>query len=450
MIKKVIYLPVQIKKRAFVAKLLLGYLSLKDHYCFIIGKRHSVKKIALHGPAGVFLEKDFFGKKGEYFNKFKNRDMKFYGLDDEGLVFHDNNEYLNRRVDYNNLKYLERVFAWGTRQANILNNFLGPNEGKKVVIVGNPRIDLLSGIGVHIYHKQIDCINKNYGNFILFNSFFALANGIKSIDELVDRLKRLKNNISDDIINYWYGFYEYQKQLFELIKDALKILAEKKQINIVIRPHPNEKIATWNKIFKNYKNVIVNKEFDIFPWIYTAKAIIHNSCTTGVEAYLLGKKVIAYQPVVNERFDLDLPNSLSIKITHIGGLKDIIEKIINNDYEENKDDLIEKERIMRHHIHLDKQLSSELILKEFNKNNYSKDIPTFKRDYFDLASGIVLNAIDRIYKVLKKDSRINNDFPYTKKNEIKDYLNLLNNYFGYNIKFKIKQLASSCFLVSPK
>jgi len=100
---------------------------------------------------------------------------------------------------------------------------------------------LLSNIGAHVYHKQIDYINKNYGDFILFNSFFALANGIKSIDELINRLKRLKNNISIDIINYWYGFYEHQKQLFELITDALKILAAHKQIKIVIRPHPNEK-----------------------------------------------------------------------------------------------------------------------------------------------------------------------------------------------------------------
>jgi len=96
MTNKVIYLPVQIKKRAFVAKLLLGYLSLKDNYCFVIGKRHSVKRIALYGPDGIYLEKDFFGKKGEYFNKFQHRDMKFYGLDDEGLVFHDDNEYVNR------------------------------------------------------------------------------------------------------------------------------------------------------------------------------------------------------------------------------------------------------------------------------------------------------------------------------------------------------------------
>jgi len=174
---KVLYLPIQIKKRAFVAKLLLGYLSLKHDYCFVIGKRHSVKRVALNGPDGIFLEKDFFGKKSEYFEKFTGRDMKFYGLDDEGLVFHDDEEYINRRVDYDSLRYMEKVFAWGKRHAGILENFLGEKEAGKVVIAGNPRIDIVRGIGKYAYKKEIDDIQKRYGRFIIFNSFLPLQMG---------------------------------------------------------------------------------------------------------------------------------------------------------------------------------------------------------------------------------------------------------------------------------
>jgi len=63
MTNKVIYLPVQIKKRAFVAKLLLGYLSLKDNYCFVIGKRHSVKESLYMAQMVLFGERFLWEKR---------------------------------------------------------------------------------------------------------------------------------------------------------------------------------------------------------------------------------------------------------------------------------------------------------------------------------------------------------------------------------------------------
>ena len=448
---KVIYLPVQIKKRAFIAKLLLGYLSLQYGYSFVIGKRYAVKKIALNGPDGIYLEKDFFGKKSEYFERFRSRKMKFYGLDDEGLVFHDDNEYINRRVDYDSLKYMEKIFAWGDRQANILKNFLkNKNEGKKVIIAGNPRIDILRGIGKSIYKKEVEYIKSKYNNFILFNSFFALANGIKPFDLQVKRLKKMKKNISEEIIGYWINFYEYQKKLFDLIKDALLNLAEDSSLTLVIRPHPNEKESTWKKLFKGYKNVTVTKAYDIFPWIYCADVTIHNSCTTGIEAYLLGKYVIAYKPIISEEFDLELPNALSVNITDIHTLKKTIYNMLNGSYNEDKKDIENKKNIINYNLYSGDNLSSEIILEEFNNNPVYDDIKTFKKNYLDLTVNILLKTLAYVNKVGNlpiKNPHLINDFPPTGKDEVLFYLDRLNEHFQYNYKFVVTHLAASCFLV---
>lgn len=450
-INKIIYLPVQIKQRAFLAKLLLGYLSLQHDYSFVIGRRKSVKQIALKGPDGIYLEKDFFGKKSEYFEKFKERNMIFYGLDDEGLVFQNDQEYLNRRVDYESIKYMKKVFTWGERQANILKNFLiDRKEDKKVIIAGNPRIDLLSEIGRNIYKNEIKYINNHYGKFILFNSFFALANGIKPIESQLKRLKRMKKNISEDILQYWLNFYNYQKELFSLIVKALQLLATDISTNLVIRPHPNEKITTWKKLFKDYKNVKVIKRYDIFPWIYCADAVIHNSCTTGIEAYLLGKKVIAYKPVTSENFELKLPNSLSIEVNNINSLKDIITKIIQNKYKETPDEIKKKRNILNYNLYTGKKLSSELLLEEFNKNIFNKNKCIVKKDY----SGLIvsqflkyLHFINNIFKLPIKNPHIINDFPPTSVKEVRRYIDNLNEYFKLNFNIKIKQVSASCFYV---
>lgn len=447
---RVIYLPIQIKKRAFVAKLLLAYLSLKYGYKVVIGKRHSVKRIALSNCDGIFLEKDFFGKKGEYFEMFKNRDMIFYGLDDEGLVFHDDEEYINRRVDYESLKYMKCVFAWGKRHERILKEFLGENESDKVVLAGNPRVDLLGEVLKYAYKEEIADIKKRCGNFIIFNSFFALANGIRPIESQLKRLKKMKKNISQEMLDYWYGFYKHQKKLFDKIKDELLELAEDSSLNIVIRPHPNEREKTWNKIFKGYSNVTITKDYDIFPWIYCADVIMHNSSSTGVESYLLGKNVIALKPVSNDEFDLELPNSLSVVIKDGKTLKKTIYEMLNNTFYEDESVKEKKREIMKYHIYFNDRLACENILDEFNKNEFSENMLPVKKDYLNLFSGGLLKVlafIDKKISLNLKNPSIINDFPPTSKSEVIRYLKNIDEYFGYNFKFKVTTVASSCFLV---
>lgn len=447
---RVIYLPIQIKKRAFVAKLLLAYLSLKYGYKVVIGKRHSVKRIALSNCDGIFLEKDFFGKKGEYFEMFKNRDMIFYGLDDEGLVFHDDEEYINRRVDYESLKYMKCVFAWGKRHERILKEFLGENESDKVVLAGNPRVDLLGEVLKYAYKEEIADIKKRCGNFIIFNSFFALANGIRPIESQLKRLKKMKKNISQEMLDYWYGFYKHQKKLFDKIKDELLELAEDSSLNIVIRPHPNEREKTWNKIFKGYSNVTITKDYDIFPWIYCADVIMHNSSSTGVESYLLGKNVIALKPVSDDEFDLELPNSLSVVIKDGKTLKKTIYEMLNNTFYEDESVKEKKREIMKYHIYFNDRLACENILDEFNKNEFSENMLPVKKDYLNLFSGGLLKVlafIDKKISLNLKNPSIINDFPPTSKSEVIRYLKNIDEYFGYNFKFKVTTVASSCFLV---
>ena len=42
-----------------------------------------------------------------------------------------------------------------------------------------------------------------------------------------------------------------------------------------------------------------------------SKALIHNGCTTAVEAAILGTPAVAFQPVTDDTYDMILPNSLS-------------------------------------------------------------------------------------------------------------------------------------------
>jgi hypothetical protein len=57
--------------------------------------------------------------------------------------------------------------------------------------------------------------------------------------------------------------------------------------------------------------VHVIHEGNVIPWLLAANVLVQNNCTTAVEAYVLGRPVVNYQPVRSERFDEQLCMSLS-------------------------------------------------------------------------------------------------------------------------------------------
>jgi hypothetical protein len=56
--------------------------------------------------------------------------------------------------------------------------------------------------------------------------------------------------------------------------------------------------------------------------------LIHNGCTTGIEAFILEKPALAYRPVSADVFDLALPNELSQQCVSQGELRDTLREVL--------------------------------------------------------------------------------------------------------------------------
>jgi hypothetical protein len=102
---------------------------------------------------------------------------------------------------------------------------------------------------------------------------------------------------------------------------------------IILRPHPGENHQTWIDAAQGAKNVHVSHEGSVIPWILASEALIHNGCTTGLEAYILDGQPIAYQPAVSENHDLHLPNSLSSTVNDEASLFSLIDAIIHKKFD---------------------------------------------------------------------------------------------------------------------
>ena len=72
-------------------------------------------------------------------------------------------------------------------------------------------------------------------------------------------------------------------------------------------------------------------EGNVVPWLLTADALIHNGCTTAVEAAVTGTPAIAFRPVKADPYDLDLPNGLSHEATNVGELCETLQQVLRGE-----------------------------------------------------------------------------------------------------------------------
>jgi hypothetical protein len=81
------------------------------------------------------------------------------------------------------------------------------------------------------------------------------------------------------------------------------------------------------------------------------RAVIHNGCTTGVEAYVTGTPAISYRASINETYDngfYGLPNLMSHQCFTFEELQDMLQKILKGEIGAADGD--ERQRLIEHHL----------------------------------------------------------------------------------------------------
>ncbi len=69
----------------------------------------------------------------------------------------------------------------------------------------------------------------------------------------------------------------------------------------------------WHDVVREIPNAEVVFEGGVVPWLMAASCVVHNGCTSAIEARVLGTPAIAFRPVRSAACDLELPNAVSIE-----------------------------------------------------------------------------------------------------------------------------------------
>jgi surface carbohydrate biosynthesis protein len=289
-------------------------------------------------PKAIYLSKSMTVRSLLFFRVAEKFGHQIVTWDEEALVHLPPETYFSRRLDPRAIKYVSHLFAWGEDNAEMWRMYPGLPLKTPIHVTGNPRGDMLrSGIR-DFYHEDVMDIRKAYGDFILVNTNFNHVNAFgpdlnlfKPVNQPghVPQFGRAARGMSRPYVE---ALRDHKLAVFNDFKRLIPLLDEAfPDYTVVVRPHPTEKHEVYQEIASQCERVKVTNEGNVVPWLMATKAVIHNGCTTGVEAYVMGVPAISYRASINEDIDYGfyrLPNLVSYQCFDFEMLQDTLKRIL--------------------------------------------------------------------------------------------------------------------------
>ena len=132
--------------------------------------------------------------------------------------------------------------------------------------------------------------------------------------------------------DYAEGLQAHKQAVFDDFVAMIPVVEKAfPHFDIVVRPHPTENQAIYHQLAQRCQRVHVTNAGNVVPWLMAARVLIHNGCTTGVEAYVMGVPAISFRASVNDIYDdgfYQLPNRLSHQSFDLASLEAMLRSIL--------------------------------------------------------------------------------------------------------------------------
>jgi surface carbohydrate biosynthesis protein len=441
-------LPLEVKARELEAKILLACSAAEHGFGVILGRNGF--NLGGNFPQGVYFDKCLSSNK----ESFLEKQVNFLGntlvsLDEEGVVNVNDRVMTETRSTNKTIDLSTYIFTWGRKQYSILNNKYDINN--KLVLTGSPRTDIWMKSMHFLYKDKCKEIRDRYGKFILIPSNFTLANHANGPDFIVKQSLDYGYISSEEDIHELKNKISHIDNIFNKFLEIIPLIAQSNPgLIIVLRPHPGDNISVWNKKALSWpENVRVIFEGSISPWILASELIIHNNCTSAVEAYAMEKPAIAYMPFFNDRHEQNIPNPLSQQANTVNDVLNLIQANLNN---EGLGRGSVKNNLFKKHLHYDAhQLAVDRIVKaldtiELTESEYI--LPSTYQEYnikkiFNYTKGLLAEMLGRteMSKSYRKQKN-----PGITLNEIEELIRLYRNNLGRFNNVKVKLISKDIFI----
>jgi surface carbohydrate biosynthesis protein len=314
---------VETASRELDGKLLLALFAAEHGLRPIIGGRAAIHHQLHKIPRSIYFAKGARSRSRNVFRQLRALGHVIVAADEEALV-RPHDDMFMCKLDPKTMRHVQLLIAWGqdNKEVWLRSSFV---DGIPIATDGNPRTDMLRPEFRAYHAAAIAAIRERYAPFILFNTNFFDVNHFipnKTRFKVADWVPaERKVELKTTRIAHKRALFDSFLRLVPQIAGAIA------PVNLVIRPHPSESLQVWEEAARDITNVKVVREEAVVPWLYAAEALLHNGCTTAVEAAVVGTPAINFEPTRSEVFDTELPRALSTCLKRESDLLEMLSAI---------------------------------------------------------------------------------------------------------------------------
>lgn len=376
-----LYLPITSQQRELDARLLLALFAKERGINPVLGYKSAFQCSSVLLSPGIYFAHN--ARRTPMRELLSRCGHLVVVLDEEALV-RQTDELFLKKHNKDAFKNVSRIFSWGQDDYQLWEKSEFANGN--VFITGNPRVDLLRPELRPFHESDIRRIHARFGdNYLLLNTNFPTVNNLLPQDAGVRLARWARDSRGTQIKN---EFLTHKKAIFERFLAVVPKLAKAiAPAALVVRPHPSEDHSPWSNVLKGLPNAHLVFEGNVVPWLAGARALIHNNCTTAVEAAVLGTQILSYRPIRSDTYDNPLANAFGIECGDDNALISAARRVI----EDSRAGLSpEHERLLQHHIaNVNGNLSCKRILDILsNLNPKANSVGFVKRQAINLRSNL--------------------------------------------------------------
>jgi len=457
-------LPVENQVRELDSKILLACIAARRGFQSYIGFRREMHFNIIRFPRGIYVSKSMTAASDMMFRIMRNLGHEVVAWDEEALVHLPAETYYSRRLSPSALTHVSHLFAWGEDNADLWRQYPSLPKNAIIHVTGQPRNDLLRPELHAYYDSEVTRIKKAYGNFILVNTNFNHVNAFTPVQNLFQpvakagepcQFGRAAKGMSRA---YAEGLRDHKQAIFEDFQSMIPALDKRfPDYNIVVRPHPTESQKIYHDIAARCKRVKVTNEGNVVPWLLATKALVHNSCTTGVEAYVMGVPAITYRASINETYDFGfyrLPNLISQPCFSFQELEMTLNKILGGEFGQTES--VKRKRLVENYLAAQKgPLACERIvdvLERTVKDRRESPKPGVGARLLGWSLYAVRTTVKR-YKDSRPGSHNKPEFqrhryPEVSLSDMKERLSRFQQLLGHNNELTVKPFLGQFFRIS--
>jgi surface carbohydrate biosynthesis protein len=334
--RKVVLFPIEIVVRELDFRLLLGAYCARADTQIVLGRQHLLQKLSFRLHGALFVGKGLaFWKSDEDYRHYKTRGFRTIFLHEEGGIYEGGDKQWAKAVheilDVDKIEAEDHVCPWGEFQAQCYRE-RHPRCAQHIVVTGHPRFNLCSPTYRPFYETEVNDLKRRYGKFILINTNFSWNNA-KGMD-FNFRWYHVKPGDSERRTFYVDQFCISAVKWARFVQLINHLSNRFPEFQVVVRPHPAENIRYYTELLQHIPRVTVTRQGGVQAWLLACEAVIHDGCTTAIEAYQAGARVINFRPVADERFDIVLPNLVGVSCATEAEVEQALRRLLNGESSE--------------------------------------------------------------------------------------------------------------------